>query len=118
MENRWHLYLKRRAVMDTSRSDYIKHYERYLPEILQIEQAVTYIRQVYDYLEVMKPDTILNLQADKDKLPWMLVAVGVFLPAQEHWMDFELNDDYTKLRRKPLPPDFRKAMRFQHPVPE
>ena len=48
----------------------------------------------------MKPGTILNLQADKDKLPWMLVAVGAFLPAQEHWMDFELNDDYTKLRRK------------------
>lgn len=104
--------------METFRSDYIRHYERFLPEMLQIEQAATYIRQVYDYLEMMKPGTILNLQADKDKLPWMLVAVGAFLPAQEHWMDFELNDDYTRLRRKSLPPAFRKAMRRQHSVPE
>lgn len=118
MENRCRLYLRRKVVMETLRSDYIKHYERYLPEMLQIEQAAIYIRQVYDYLEKMKPATILNLQADKDKLPWMLVAVGAFLPAQEHWMDFELNDDYTKLRRKFLPPNFRKAMRGQHPIPE
>ncbi len=104
--------------METFRSDYIKHYDRYLSEMLLVEQASVYIRQVYDYLELMKPATILNLQADKDKLPWMLVAVGAFLPAQEHWMDFELNDDYTRLRRKPLPPHFRKAMRLQHPVPE
>lgn len=104
--------------METFRSDYIRHYERFLPEMLQIEQAAAYIRQVYDYLEMMKPGTILNLQADKDKLPWMLVAVGAFLPAQEHWMDFELNDDYTRLRRKPLPPAFRKAMRRQHSVLE
>lgn len=104
--------------MPSPRSDYIEHYERYLPEMLQVEQVATYIRQVYDYLERMKPGTILNLQADKDKLPWMLVAVGAFLPAQEHWMDFELNDDYTKLRRKFLPPNFRKAMREKHRISE
>ena len=104
--------------METPRSDYIEHYERYLPEMLQVEQVATYIRQVYDYLERMKPGTILNLQADKDKLPWMLVAVGAFLPAQEHRMDFELNDDYTKLRRKFLPPNFRKAMREKHRISE
>lgn len=104
--------------MEAFRSDYIKHYDRFLSEMLQIEPAATYIYQVYDYLEMMKPATILNLQAGKDKLPWMLVAVGAFLAAQEHWMDFELNDDYTRLRRKLLPPNFRKLMRLQHPVPE
>ena len=104
--------------METPRSDYIEHYERYLPEMLQVEQAATYIRQVYDYLEKMKPGTILNLQADKDKLPWMLVAVGTFRQEQEHWMDFEQNDDYTKLRRKFLPPNFRKAMRKKHRISE
>ena len=102
--------------METLRSDYIKHYDRFLPEMLQTEQSASYIRQVYDYLELMKPGTILNLQADKEKLPWLLVAVGAFLPAQDHWMDFELNDDYTRLRRKPLPPNFRKAMKNRHPV--
>lgn len=117
MENRQHLCHRQKVAMN-SRSDYIKHYERYLPEMLADEQASAYIHQVYDYLEMMKPATVLNLQADKDKLPWMLVAVGTFLPAQEHWMDFELNDDYTKLRRKHLPPNFRRAMKNRHPVTE
>lgn len=102
--------------METIRSDYIKHYDRFLPEMLQTEQSAAYIRQVYDYLELMKPGTILKLQADKEELPWMLVAVGAFLPAQDHWMDFELNDDYTRLRRKPLPPNFREVMKNRHPV--
>lgn len=100
------------------RSEYIKHYERFLPEMLADEQASDYIHQVYDYLEMMKPATVLNLQADEDKLPWMLVAVGAFLPAQEHWMDFELNDDYTKLRRKYLPPNFYRSMKNKQPVAE
>jgi hypothetical protein len=86
--------------------------------MLANERASLYIHQVYDYLEMMKPATILNLQADEDKLPWMLVAVGAFLPAQDHWMDFELNDDYTKLRRKEVPPNFRRAMKNKHPVTE
>lgn len=117
MENRQHLCHRQKVAMN-SRFDYIKHYERYLPEMLADEQASAYIHQVYDYLEMMKPATVLNLQADEDKLPWMLVAVGTFLPAQEHWMDFELNDDYTKLRRKHLPPNFRRAMKNRHPVTE
>lgn len=118
MESRRLSYLKQKVVMETFRSDYIKHYGRFLPEMLLNEPAAAYIRQVYDYLELMKPGTILNLNADKEKLPWMLVAVGAFLPAQDHWMDFELNDDYTRLRRKPLPPNFHKIMRRRHPVPE
>lgn len=100
------------------RSDYIKNYERFLPGMLADERASAYIHQVYDYLEMMKPATVLNLQDDGDKLPWMLVAVGAFLSAQDHWMDYELNDDYTKLRRKDLPPNLRRAMKNKHPVTE
>ncbi|MCF0254912.1 MAG: hypothetical protein HUK10_01305 [Bacteroides heparinolyticus] len=97
--------------METLRFEHIKHYERYLPGMMREEQAATYIHQVYDYLELMKPDTILNIQADEVKLPWLLVAVGAFLAAQDHWMEFELNDDYTRLRRVRVPPNFLKAMR-------
>ena len=64
--------------METLRSDYIKHYDRFLPEMLQTEQSAAYIRQVYDYLELMKPGTILKLQADKEELPWMLVPLAHF----------------------------------------
>ena len=96
--------------METSRSEYIRHYDRYLNELLDGGAAERYIRQVYDYLELMPPGTRLNLNAEGDKLKWLLVTVGAFLNAGEHWMDYELNDDYTKLRRIHLPPNFRRLM--------
>ena len=86
--------------MENFRSEYIRHYDRYLSGFLADETAERYIRQVYDYLELMKPGTILHLNAPEDKLPWMLVAVGAFLPAGDHWLDYDLNDDYTKVRRR------------------
>lgn len=97
--------------MEKFRSDYIKHYERYLPDLMDGGAAERYIFQVYDYLELMRPGTRLNLQAEGDKLKWLLVAVGAFMAAQDHWMDFELNGDYTKLRRVFLPDKFRQLMK-------
>lgn len=98
-------------VMETSRSEYIRHYDRYLADLLDDGPTERYIRQVYDYLELMQPGTRLNLQAEGEKLKWLLVTVGAFLAAQDHWMDYELNDDYTKLRRTFLPPEFRRRMK-------
>lgn len=100
--------------MTNSRSEYIRNYDRYLSDMLRDETAYRYIKQVYDYLELMKPGTILNLQADPTRLPWMLVACGAFLTASDHWIDYELNDDYTKVRRKFVPPNFRAAIRPLH----
>lgn len=96
--------------MEKFRSEYIKHYEFYLADLLQDDTAERYICQVYDFLELMEPGTRLNLRAEGDKLKWLLVAVGAFLAAQNHWMEFELNDDYTKLRRIFLPDKFRRLM--------
>lgn len=86
--------------MEAFRSEYTKHYDRYLHQLLADSESGSYIRHVYDYLELMKPGTRLNLTAEGERLKWMLVAVGAFLCAADHWRDFELNDDYTKLRRK------------------
>lgn len=96
--------------MEASRSEYIRHYDRYLDELLDDGTAERYIRQVYDYLELMPPGTRLNLQAEGDKLKWLLVTVGAFVNAGDHWMDFQLNDDYTRLRRILLPPNFRRRL--------
>ncbi len=61
--------------------------------------------QVYDHLEMMKPGTSLRLNARQEKqLPWLLAAVGVFLTSGSHWIDYELNDDFTLIRRKVIPP--------------
>ena len=84
--------------METARSEYIRHYDRYLSGLLDDGEAERYIRQVYDYLELMQPGTRLNLRADGERLKWMLVAVGAFLAARGH-EDYEMNDDYTRLRR-------------------
>lgn len=100
----------RLKAMETSRSELVRHYDRYLDELLDDGPAERYIRQVYDYLELMPPGTRLNLRAEGDKLKWLLVAVGAFLNSDDHWMDFQLNDDYTKLRRVCLPPNFRQLM--------
>ena len=100
----------KKKTMEEFRSEYVKYYERYLPALLDGGDAERYIRQVYDYLELMPPGTRLNLNAEGDKLKWLLVTVGAFLNAGEHWMDYELNDDYTKLRRIHLPPNFRRLM--------
>lgn len=98
--------------METSRSDLICRYETYLPVMMRVTGFYEYARQVYDYLELMKPGSVLNLQASQEEhLKWLLVTVGAFLAASEHWMDFETNDDYTKLRRKPLADNFRRLMR-------
>lgn len=96
--------------MEISHSDMIRRYDVWLLGLMAMPGFYTYARQAYDYLEVMKPGTIMKLQETEDKLPWLLVTVGAFLAAGQHWMDYETSDDYTKLRRKPLPENFRKAM--------
>lgn len=96
--------------MENSRSEYIRHYDRYLDELMDGGAAERYICQAYKYLEQMRPGTRLSLQAEGDKLKWLLVAVGAFVNAEDHWIDYQLNDDYTKLRRVYIPPNFRRRM--------
>lgn len=103
--------------METSRSEYIRHYERYLSDLLDGGEAEKYVRQVYDYLELMKPGTRLNLSARGERLKWMLVAVGAFLAASGH-EDYELNDDYTKLRKRKPWVSSGDRPRFRHTVSE
>lgn len=103
--------------METARSEYIRHYERYLPDLLDGGEAEKYVRQVYDYLEMMKPGSRLNLRAEGERLKWMLVAVGAFLSTRGH-EDYELNDEYTKLRRQVPWEGASRQPYFRHTVSE
>lgn len=100
--------------METFRSEYIQHYDRYLSDLMKDETAAAYMHRAYDYLEMMGDDKVMHLQDDNPKqLQWLLVACGAFLAAGDHWIDYELNDDYTKVRKKFVPPNFRKKLLLQ-----
>lgn len=86
--------------METSRFELIHHYDKYLSDLLSDPEAENYMLQVYHYLELMEPGTRLNLNAEGDKLMWLLVTVGTFLDTADPEHEYELNNDYTKLRRK------------------
>lgn len=86
--------------METSRFEYVRHCDQYLPALLDNPEAERYMRQVYHYLELMRPGTRINLNAEGDKLMWLLVTVGTFLDTADPEHEYELNNDYTKLRRK------------------
>lgn len=119
MVNLPHSFHVQKRAMETPRSEYIRNYDHYLPKMLEDERAYTYIRQAYDYMELMKPGTILHLQAPEEKLPWLLVTAGAFFSAQDHWMEFDFNDDWTKLRRnQPFPPGFVKYLKGKQKIPE
>lgn len=93
-------------------SEYIKNYRKYLPDLMTKDGYYEYAIQVFDYLETMLPGKVLNLKADDpDKLKWLLVTAAAFLMSGEHWMDYELNDDFTKVRHIDVPENFRKLMR-------
>lgn len=103
--------------METSRSEYIRHYDRYLHDLLDGGEAEKYVRQVYDYLELMEPGARLNLRAEGDRQKWLLVTVGAFLAARGH-EDYELNDDYTKLRKRKPWVSSGGQPRYRHTVSE
>ncbi len=94
------------------RSEMIKNYRKYLPDLMETPGFYEYAIQVYNYLEMMEPRKILNLQAeDPEKLKWLLVTVGAFIMSGEHWMDYEINDDWTKIRQTDMPEEFKVIIR-------
>ena len=82
-----------------------------LPKLMEVSGFYEYAKKVITCLDTMEPGSILHLQAEEEKLSWLLVTVGVFMAEGEHWIDYELNDDQTKLRRNYVPEKFRKAIR-------
>ena len=109
--------LPKLKAMETFRSEYIRHYDRYLHDLLDGGKAEKYIRQVYDYLELMRPGTRLNLHAEGERQKWLLVAVGAFLAASGH-EDYELNEDYTRLRRQQPWTESHGNTYYRHTVSE
>lgn len=81
------------------RSDLIKHSDEYVHALMTNKEASKYMLKLYNFLAEMQPGQRMNLRADGEKLRWMLVTVGEFMRSEGHWRCYDLNADYTKIRR-------------------
>lgn len=90
------------------RSNLIKHSDEYVHALMTDKEASKYMLKLYNFLAEMQPGQRMNLRADGEKLRWMLVTVGEFMRSEGHWRCYDLNADYTKIRRTELFPRPRK----------
>ncbi|MFS2587818.1 hypothetical protein AAH154_09395 [Phocaeicola vulgatus] len=90
------------------RSDLIKRSDEYVHALMADKEASKYMLKLYNFLAEMQPGQRMNLRADGDKQRWMLVTVGEFMRSEGHWRCYDLNADYTKIRRTELFPCSRK----------
>lgn len=90
------------------RSDLIKHSDEYVHALMTNKEASKYMLKLYNFLAEMQPGQRMNLRADGEKLRWMLVTVGEFMRSEGHWRCYDLNADYTKIRRTEFFPRPRK----------
>lgn len=92
-------------MMEKHRFEYVNNWRHYLHELIKEDDQYRYMRNVYDYLEMLEPGSRMVISTDEQHMKMLLVCVGVFMDSGLHWLEFELNDDYTKIRRKRWPPE-------------
>ena len=66
----------------------------------------TFARQVYDYLETMRPGRSVTFRRyqGSPKLEWCVRTAAIFLLAADHWRNYDLMDDRITIRRHRTPP--------------
>lgn len=82
-----------------NRSDYKLKSRQEIKDLMNTPGFYEYAMPIYNYLETMKPGTVLKLVASEDRIEWMIKTVCIFISSGEHWREYELNGDYTKVRR-------------------
>lgn len=65
----------------------------------------TFARQVYDYLETMRPGRSVTFRRYQGtpKLEWCVRTAAIFLLAADHWRQYDLMDDRITIRRHRTP---------------
>lgn len=72
-------------------------------DLLEVPGFYEFAKPVYDFLENMEEGTVFNFAAkcqDEQKLEWFIKVACLFIICGH--FEYELNDDYTKIRRKRL----------------
>lgn len=57
-----------------------------------------YYVKVTDFFYCMKPGQIVRLESQKH-LRWLIKSACMFVVTGDNWEHYQLNDDFTKLRR-------------------
>lgn len=82
-------------------SEYKLQNRQEIRDLLEKPGFFEFAMQVYDYLELMKPGTVLVLDKYEEKyMNWAIKTTCLFIDAGDHWKEYEFNDTYTKVRRK------------------
>lgn len=59
-----------------------------------------FAKQVYSYLDAMKPGRVLRLNKySGEKLEWIVRTACAFICEGNHWIDFEFSSDYMAVHR-------------------
>lgn len=96
-----------------TRFNLVQHSDVYAHALMNNPESCQYMLKLYRYLDEMRPGQRMNLTSSGDKERWMLVTVGEFLRSEGHWRCYELNADYTKIRRTELFP-FTPRKKIRH----
>ena len=84
-------------------SDYKLKSRNEIRELLKVPGFFEYAMPIYNYVEMMKPGTVLTLRASEEKMPWLIKTLCLFIDSADHWREYEFNADYTRFRRSRRP---------------
>lgn len=90
-----------------NRSDYLLHSNSEISQLLKEEGFHEYALGVMNVLEQMKPGSVIRLEAPEDRLRWLIKSVCIFILESNHWREYDMNKDYTKVRRIDIPEKWR-----------
>lgn len=72
-------------------------------KLVMDKRFVRYRDMVLDAFRKMRPGTIIRLTAPAEMMPWLIKITCWWVVSDEGWKEYELNGDYTKLKRLEKP---------------
>ena len=85
-------------MVDLSKHQLTGHKE--LHELLQVPGFYDFAIKVYDYFETMIPGRSVSFEKYQGKkLEWVVKVACLFVTTNNHFYEYELSDDCTRLRR-------------------
>lgn len=79
-----------------------------LRDLMQVEGFYEFAINVYNYFETMKPGTMVRLNSHTGtKLEWVIKTACLFIVSGDHFTEYDISEDFTRLRRRIVRPQER-----------